>query len=427
MRSCSLLALLLFTGLQGAEVRTVSLKDAVDLALKQNPDLLLARFDEIKANQAVRVARDPFYPKVSVGSGLAATYGFPYTIDGSAPAVFRVKATASVFNKQQSYRVAQERENARGTRIDFQGKRDDVIEKVASAYLDADRAARLSDLALKQIATLEQVLLVTRQRVAEGRAIRLDEMQAELDLHRARERAELLSQDARFQAHSLAILLGFPADDRIATLREQQPLYELPATEDDAVKAAFENSTDLKRLQSQILAKGYEIKASKASRLPRADLVADYGYFVDFNNFSDFFRRFQRNNAQLGVSFQLPIMAGPAANAMATQAEADAARLRTEVSNVRNRTSLSTRQAFQQVKNAERARDLARLDLDVHREQVSVMLAKLEGGRATQKEVEAARYAENEKWIAFYDASYRIEKAKIALLKETGTLALALR
>ncbi|MBY0375332.1 MAG: TolC family protein [Bryobacteraceae bacterium] len=426
MRRSLLLAYVLLTALH-AEVRTLSLKDAVDLALKQNPDLLLARFDEIKANQAVRLAKDPFYPKVGIGSGIAATYGFPYTIDGSAPAIIRVKATASIFNRQQSYRLAQERENARTTRIEFQGKRDDVVERVATAYLDADRSARLAEVAAKQIAALEQILAVTQQRVADGRAIRLDAMQAELDVQKAKERAILLENDARFNAQSLAMLLGFPSDDRIETLREQQPLYDLPATEDAAVKTALENSTDLKRLQSQILAKGYEIKATKASRLPRADLVADYGLFSDFNNFSDFFRRFQRNNAQLGVSFQLPLMAGPAANAQATQAEADSARLRTEVSNVRNRTSLSVRQAFQQVKNAERARDLARLDLDVQREHVSVLLAKLEGGRATQKDLEAARYAENEKWIAFYDAAYRIEKAKIALLKETGTLLVAMR
>ena len=426
MRSVILFAGILLTGLR-AEVRTLSLKDAVDLALKQNPDLLLARFEEIKANQAVRLAKDAFYPKVFAGSGLAYTYGFPATIEGSAPSVVRVKAVAAVFNKPHSYKLAQERENARTTKIEFQGKRDEAVEKVATAYLDADRSARLVELAGKQIATLEQMLTVTKQRVAEGRAIRLDELQAELDLQRAKERVTLLRSEARFNSSSLAMLLGFPSDDQVETLREQQPLHELPDNEEGAVKLALENSLEIKKLQSQLLAKGYEIRANKAARLPHADLVADYSLFADYNNFSQFLRRFQRNNAQLGVSFQVPLMAGPAANAQATQSEADAAKLRTEVSNVRNRTSLAARQAFQQVRNAERARDLARLDLDVHREQVSVMLAKLEGGRATQKDLEAARYAENEKWIAFYDAAYQIEKAKIALLKQTGTLLVAMR
>lgn len=426
MRSLWLLSFALLTSLH-AEVRTLSLKDAVDLALKQNPDVLLARFDEIKANQAIRVAKDAFYPKVFLGSGLAYTYGFPSTIEGSAPSVIRVKAIASVFNKPQSYRLAQERENARTTKIDFQGKRDDAIEKVAIAYLDADRAALLADLAGKQVTVLEQAAAVTRQRVEAGNAIRLDLMQAELEVERAKQRVSVLSNDARFTSSSLAVLLGFPSDDRVETLREQQPLYELPDSEDAAVKAALENSLDLKRLQSQLLAKGYEIKANHAARLPKADLVADYGLFADYNNFSDYFRKFQRNNAQLGVSFQIPLMAGPAANAQATQAEADSARLRTEVTNVRNRTSLATRQAFQQVKNTERARDLAKLELDVQREQVSVMLAKLEGGRVTQKEVEAARFLENERWIAFYDAAYQIEKAKIALMRHAGTLLASLR
>lgn len=409
------------------EVRTLTLKESIDLALQQNPDLILMRFEEAKANQAVRVARDPFSPKLVIGSGLAYTYGFPQSVEGSAPSIIQVRAAASIFNKPQSYKVAQERENARSVKHEVQGKRDEVAERVALSYLDADRTARLSRLAAKQVEALIQVLETVKERVNEGRAIRLDQLQAELELQKARDRSELLESDAVMAEKSLAFLLGLEPGDRVHAARESPTKYELPETEDSAVKLALENNTELKKLQSQLLAKGYESQSSRSAWLPKADLIAQYGLFSRFNNLDQYFNRFQRNNFQIGASFQLPVLVGSAANAMARQSEADISRLRTQVSNVRNRADLETRRAFQQVKNAERYLSLTRLDLEVAREQVSVDLAKLEAGRATQKDIEQARFLENEKWIVFHEAQYVLEKAQITLLRNSGTLLTAVR
>ena len=54
-----------------AEVRPMKLKAVLETAMAQNPDVALARLEERKAADAIRAARDPFMPKVIVGSGLA--------------------------------------------------------------------------------------------------------------------------------------------------------------------------------------------------------------------------------------------------------------------------------------------------------------------------------------------------------------------
>ncbi len=410
-----------------AETRTLTLKQAVDLALEQNPDLILARLDEVKANQAVRAARDPFIPKLYVGSGLAYTYGFPMSIDGSAPSLVQARAAASIFDKTKSLKLAEERENARTARISTEGRREEVAERVAIAYLDADRASRLARVAAKQIDALTQVVESTKARVTEGRAIRLDEMRAELERERARERARLLENDARFAHTQLALLIGGSADDRIETTAELTPLTGLPETEDAAVKQALDNSTELKRLQSSMLAQGFSIQTERASRLPKIELVAQYSLLARFNNFDQYFNRFQKNNGQLGMSFQLPVLGGTAPSAASATAHAEVSRLRTEVGRVRNRTSYETQRAFQALTNAERARELARLELEVQRENVAVTLAKHESGRSTLAEVEQARFAEGERWIVYYDTQHQLERAKVALLRWSGALLVALR
>lgn len=410
-----------------AETRTLTLKQAVDLALDQSPDLVLARLDELKANQAVRAARDPFIPKVYVGSGLAYTYGFPMSIDGSAPSIVQARGVASIYDKTKSLKLAEERENVRTAKVTVEGRREEVAERVALAYLEADRAARLARVAGKQVDALTQVLESIKAKVSEGRAIRLDEMRADLERERSRERARLLEGDARFAQTQLSLLVGGSADDRIEPNPELAPIQGMPESETAAVTQALESSNELKRLQSSLLAQGFNLQLQRAARLPKIELVAQYGLFAKFNNFDQYFNRFQRNNAQIGLSFQLPVLAGTAASAATATAQAESNRLRAELGRVRNRTSYATQRAYQAVTNAERGRELARLELELQRENVAVTLARQEGGRATLADVEQARFNEGERWIGYYDAQYQLERAKVALLRWSGALLVALR
>ena len=141
-----------------------------------------------------------------------------------------------------------------------------------------------------------------------------------------------------------------------------------------------------------------------------------------FNNYTEFFKTFQRNNGQIGVSFQVPIFAGTGVNAQVAQSEADVAHLRVELANARNRIASDLQQSFRDVHKAQGTAHLAQLDLDVAREQLSVDLAQIGEGRLTLREVEQARVVENEKWIAFYDAQYAVEKARWNVLRLTGEL-----
>src|ERR1051325_9197322 len=132
-----------------AEVHPMTLRQAVEMAVRQNPEIALARLDEEKARHGVRVARDPFTPRITVGSGLAYSNGFPMSIEGSAPSIVQARASQFIFNRQQTYLVAQAKEDARGAGMGTAGKREEVAYRTASLYLDAERAGRIGELARK--------------------------------------------------------------------------------------------------------------------------------------------------------------------------------------------------------------------------------------------------------------------------------------
>src|SRR5215472_13318447 len=121
-----LFALISITFSLRGETHSLTLRQTVELALKQNPDIVLARLDEEKARQGVRVARDPFTPRVAVGSGLAYTNGFPMSIEGAAPSIVQANAVQYLFNRPQSYAIAQARENVRSAELSGAAKREEV-------------------------------------------------------------------------------------------------------------------------------------------------------------------------------------------------------------------------------------------------------------------------------------------------------------
>ena len=410
-----------------AEVHTMNLRQAVAQALRQNPEIAMARLDELKAQQAVRVRKDPFTPHVYLGSGLAYTNGFPMSIDGAAPSVVQGRVAESLFNRQQSYAVAETKEEARGAGIAASAKRDDVAFRTAVLFVDAERAARAGEMALQEVESSQKVLATVENRVQEGRELPLESKRAALSLARARQIANSLNDDRETAETSLAIVLGYGAEDRVRPVSEERTAPPLPASEEAAVDGALRASGVLRRLESQIAAKALEGRAAKAARLPHVDLVAQYGLFATFNHYQDYFLKYQRNNGEIGVSFVFPLWPGAGVSALAAAADAEASKLRIQLANTRNQIIAGVHQSYREVRKAEEQRDIARLDLDVAREQLSVNLALLEEGRIRLSQVAESRIAESGKWIAFYDAQYAVERAHWNLARQTGDLLAALQ
>ena len=166
-------------------------------------------------------------------------------------------------------------------------------------------------MARKEVESSQKVLSTIQNRVQEGRELPIEAKRAELNLARARQLADSLDADRETAETSLAIVLGYGAEDRVQPSSEERPVPPLPASEEAAVESALQSSKELRGLQSQIAAKGLEERSAKAARLPHADLVAQYGLFATFNHYQDYFLRYQPNNGEIGVSFLLPAIAGP--------------------------------------------------------------------------------------------------------------------
>lgn len=420
------LPFLLSAGLASAEVHSFTLEQTLDLASRQSPDVILARLDQQRAQADVKVATDPFRPKIYGGSGLAFTAGYPNTIDGNAPSLFEAKTIMALFNRPKSYELAATKELVHGAQFGAQAKADDVAYRAADLFLTARQAEHDRTMLQSEVPTLQKVLDVVNAGAQEGHQLPLEVKRAKVNLAVSQQRLDALRLDGDYDEMMLAVLLGFPATDRVKPVDAPTTFKFTPKSEADASDTALRNNKELKQIQSNVLAKEMYRRSYRAHRIPQVDLVAQYSLFARYN-YSQYFQKFQRNNGQLGASITIPLLTGSASKGYEAQAEIDMQKLRIQAGQIRNRVLTDTRRAYQQWEKAKEIRDLARMQLDLAREDMTVALAQNSEGRLPISQLEQKRLEENDRWMGLYDADTQVTRAELAILRQMGTLLAVVR
>ncbi len=411
-----------------AETHSLTLQQTLDLAARQNPDVTLARLDQQHAEAGIRVAQDPFHPKLTLGSGAAYTYGYPNTIEGSAPAIFQVTTQDSIFNRPKTLEVAAARELAQAAEYGSQAKTEDVAYEAADLFLTASQTEQAERTLGTQLPSLQKVVDTVTAAVSEGSQLPLDLKRARVNLASSQEQLSAARLDQDYYEMMLAVVLGFPATDRVKPVESEIPAALAPKSETEAVDLAIRNNRELRQMQANILAKEMDLRSYKAARLPQVDLVAQYALFAQ-STYQQYFpsNRFQRNNFQLGAAISVPLLVGAGRQGFMQQAFTDMQKLRVQTDQIRNRIVIDTRRNYEQWQKAKSIRDLALMKLDLAREDLTVKLAQNAEGRLPLRELEQARIDESELWMQLYESETQVTRAKLGILRQTGTLTAAIR
>lgn len=404
------------------EARRLALREAVGMALKNNREVLLAQTDVSRAAAAHREAKSPFRPEIYLGSGLAATKGFPLSIEGSAPSIFQLSAQQAFVNPslRNLERQAAQMQAAAGKTLEQ--KRDDVVAQTVLTYLDLDRSRRSLQYVRGHTQSLQEAEQIMAERVQAGLEPPVEDTRAKLNSARSRSEAVGVENQIAMLEFTLRDLTGIPQSQPLALEPAEVPGLSADETLDQLVSRAVENNEGIKALEDEVRAKEFQVRGEQATHWPRVNLVGQYGLFSDINNFSTYFRRFSRNNLTVGLSIMVPLYDRYRASALISKAEAELAAAKLRLTDARAGIARQIRQIWADTQQQSAAREVARLELEVARRSLDAVLAQYEDGRINRLVVEQARSAENQSWVGFLDASYQTEKARLELLRLSGEI-----
>lgn len=401
--------------------RRLTLKESLNRALTSSHEVALARLQfEISQSEA-GLRRSRFLPNLYTGSGAAYTSGFPLLAGGGAPALFSLSYDEELLNRPARGELHVAQQHAEQQRLAMESVRDGVIVRTASAYLELAKVRRELDLMRRERDSAQKIVQFTQQRLAAGYELPIEATKAQLTAARVEQRISHLEDDEETAADQLRSQLGLDPDQPIEVATE-----DIPAAADETVNElvaqALQNNIDIKQAESQRASSEASLKGERGGYWPIISIIGQYNVLAKFNNYDQFFNKFQRNNTIAGVQIQIPIFASRTSAAVAF-ARANLSASQMNVENKKEQVSLDVRHKARQAREMDQGREVSRLELDLAQQNLQVLQAQFQQGRTSVRDVEAGQLDENDKWLAFLDADFARQQAQLDLLQSTGQVA----
>jgi len=405
----------------------LTLRQAVTLALENSRDVKLAQLQYNVALGEVGVDRAVFLPNLYTGSGLAYTSGFPSLPGGQPPAIFELDYRQTLFNPLLKSRQHAAEDRAKNLKLELDRTRDNVRIETASAYLELAKVRHSLALMEKERVSGERILEVVRERIAAHQELPIEATRSQLELARVQQRIVKLEDREQALVAKLRDLTGI-ADAQSIQVETEVPAFTDALSEGTAaiqaqiVTLALESDTRVAEAENERAAREQLFHGARLAYFPTVDLVGQYLVLSKFNNYSEFYKTFVRNNVSVGVQITIPLFAATtAANVRLAKRQLDEAEQAAD--NKRQQVRTEVQQKARNLRELDADREVARLDLQLAQENLALEQAKYDQGRATLQEIEQTRLEESDKWVAFLDADFAREQAQLGLLEATGQLA----
>jgi len=402
------------------QAETLPLGRAIQLALAHSTTSAIANADVQRTFAAYREVRNSYIPQLAIGSGLGYSYGFPLTLEGSAPSLVNAVTQSTVFNpSQRQFQNAANRE-WRAAQLQDKDQRSAVIQDVVLTYAELSKwEARLARSQEDQ-AEASRLERIVGQRVQEGVDSTLDLKKAQLTTARVRLRiAEARGSSDVLRRH-LSLLTGMPASSiEIAT----DSIPELPAVtpEDDLPAKAVASSPAIQSADQHAIAEAFRASGEHRALLPSLDFAAQYARLSTYNNYDRFYNHFQADNATIGISFRFPIFSATQ-RARAQGADAEALKARKQADAARDKLSEETLKLQRAAEQLAAAREVAQLEYQLAQSGEEAARTRQEAGTGSLRDLVDARGQLSERYFAFQDADFEYRRVRVSLLRATGDI-----
>jgi outer membrane protein TolC len=399
---------------------SLTLKRAIELALQNSKDIQVAKLQATFADRSAQFTNSQFLPNIYAGSGAGYTYGIPETPGGRAPALFNLTYTQEILNGPLRGQAKELQEQGKSQRILVADMQNTVIAHTAAAYLELVMVRHSLDLLRKEGESADKILGITQEREKENLELPVEITRSQLTKARVVQR--ILQLEGR--QDELEVFLrsqtGLAQDSPIDVTPEDLP-GEAEQEGANLVALAMQSNTSLLAGEADVRAKEFRLQGEKRGNYPTIQLVGVYSLLAEFNHYLDFFKTFQRNNVNAGVQVQVPLFSAQTKASIAlAQVNLDVSKAR--LASQRNEVSSAVRQKTRHLREKDAAKDVARLELQLAQQNVSVLQSQFGEGRTNLRDVERARLEENEKWMAYLDANFQRQQAQLDLLQTAGQL-----
>ena len=403
-----------------AGTEPLSFRKTIELALEHSGVMSIAAMNQWRAQEVYREARANYIPQLTIGSGLGYSYGFPLTLEGSAPSAVNFNSIQSLFNPSLKQFVKAARIDWQATSFDVQDKRNAVILDAAVTYAQLDQlTSKIATLTEAQGAA-ERAQSITEQRLQQGVDSKLELTRTQLTAARIRLRLAEAQGQVDVEREHLAKLIGIPAASISIANDSMPPLPPISQDSDLATQAA-DNSPAVKLAEQKAVAADARASGEHKASLPTIDLASQYAFLARYNNYDLYYNHYTANNFSGGLNIRIPFF-NPVQKAKAAQADAEAIMAHKQAELAKNQVGEDALKLQRSLRQLAAARDVAKLEWEVSQGDFEGVKSRVETGNANTRDQQNAQLDVEDKHAAYLDAEFELSRAELQLLRLTGEL-----
>lgn len=412
------------TAAVGMPAQAMNFVEALDAARRNDAQFRAAGHELESARQAVPMARAALLPQIGLsasGSDVVGSRQFQNSLNQDVRVRLEYAAPQAslqmrmpIFNAEAASRVDQTRAQSAAAESVYRYRGLDLVDRLATAYLQVLLANEGKALAETQLAALQVQLAQVKQRLERGEGTRVEvaQTQANLDVVKVRlveaEDQVVLTrrQLKRLTGLDDMPLNGLPADEALPPL-QPQGLREW-------IDLAVLQSPTLAAREQALVAAKMGVRRNFAGHLPRLDLVASV---TQSQNESISSLNQTSTLRSIGVQLNVPLYSGGGVDAGVKQAMADQARAEEEVRTERENIEIEVHKQYQTVASGQARISAYRQSVASAELLLQGMKRSLEAGLGTQNDVAdaTARVFLARRDLAQARVEYLIARARLML------------
>lgn len=405
----------------------LSLKDAVNLALKQNPNVILAALNTSQAEEERSIARSALLPQANgrvqeavnrVNLQAAIGLSFPDFAQHVGP--FWVSQAGVGFNAPlfdltlwRRYKASQAGIDA--SRAQATGAREESVMLVVSQYLGSQRAAADVEAAQSRVDLAQALYNQAADLQKNGVGTGIDTLRSNVALQNEKQRLIVSRTQLETSLYALARLLGLDPHQKVE-LADAVSFFDTPEVNaDQTMEQAWQARPEVRQILAEENRAELDLRAAGDARLPKLWVS---GFWAE--------QGLTPNTSipvyQYSWGIDVPLFTGGRIGAERARAELAIKQLKQQETDIRNRVALEVKTAIAQLKSSRNEVDVANLGVQLARQQVEQSRDRFQAGVTNNVEViqaqdELARANDNQ-----IGALYRYNQARADLAHATGRM-----
>jgi outer membrane protein TolC len=345
------------------EVLRLTLRDAVNMALRYN-------LGAIESAQNARIARgqrlialSSLLPQVSAGVseevaqtslatlGIKSLPGIPSVLGPYSYSTVDASLSQTLFSLESIQRFRAARTAEQAAQLSYKDTLDVVALSVGNAYLHVIELSSRIEAQQAQVRNAQALYDQAYREYQAGTNPRIEATRTEVQLHTEEYNLSVARNNFAIAKLTLARAIGLPLEQAFQ-IADQLPYPDVnPPSVEDALKTAYSLRSDLRAALDSQKAAQQTLAAAKGEGYPVATLRGDYG---------DVGATFDHSHGNFSVEagVRIPLFTGGRIRGDVTQADATLQQRKAEAENLRGKVDYDVRMAF--------------LNLDAANEQVDV-------------------------------------------------------